>query len=136
MAGRSWPLNSQIYYRQPPVALTNFAIVIIFPSDFCMLPALLCICTGNTQKRAGLLKKQAMEARSVISFLMPLACTWRSVGFRSSCMPAIQLLEPRTRGQVAIALAVATGVCGLGKVELRAYTRSGIRRTAKCKQAA
>jgi len=50
-------LNSQIYYRQPPVALHQFAIVII-SSGLCLLPALLMHLHLEYAETRGLLRNK------------------------------------------------------------------------------
>src|SRR3981189_558613 len=64
-------LNSQVYYHQPPVALNQFAIVII-STGLCMLPALLLHLHMEYAETRGLLKNKRWKL--AVLFLFYAAC--------------------------------------------------------------
>src|SRR5882762_6583464 len=60
-------LNSQVYYRQPPVALKPFAIAII-SIGLCMLPALLMHLHMEYAETRGLLKNKRWKLAVLLLF--------------------------------------------------------------------
>src|SRR5258705_4879027 len=106
-------LNSQIYYRQPPVALNQFAIAII-SIGLCMLPALLMHLHMEYAETRGLLKNKRWKV--AVLFLFYAAC-WHLAVRRIPLLvyaPQFNFLVPGSSlGEgFAIALAVALAWCG------------------------
>jgi len=106
-------LNSQIYYRQPPVALNQFAIVII-SIGLCMLPALLMHLHMEYAETRGLLKNKRWKV--AVLFLFYAACLHLAVRRIPLLVYAPQfnfLVPGSSLGEgFAIALAVALAWCG------------------------
>jgi signal transduction histidine kinase len=106
-------LNSQIYYRQPPVALNQFAIVII-SIGLCMLPALLMHLHMEYAETRGLLKNKRWKL--AVLFLFYAACLHLAVRRIPLLVYAPQfnfLVPGSSLGEgFAIALAVALAWCG------------------------
>ena len=106
-------LNSQIYYRQPPVALNQFAIVII-SIGLCMLPALLMHLHMEYAETRGLLKNKRWKV--AVLFLFYAACLHLAVRRIPLLVyaPEFNFLVPGSLlGEgFAIALAVALAWCG------------------------
>jgi signal transduction histidine kinase len=106
-------LNSQIYYRQPPVALNQFAIVII-SIGLCMLPALLMHLHMEYAETRGLLKNKRWKL--AVLFLFYAACLHLAVRRIPLLVyaPEFNFLVPGSSlGEgFAIALAVALAWCG------------------------
>jgi len=106
-------LNSQIYYRQPPVALNQFAIVII-SSGLCMLPALLLHLHMEYAETRGLLKNKRWKL--AVLFLFYAACLHLVIRRMPLLMqdPQFNFLVPGSSlGEgFAITLAVALAWCG------------------------
>ena len=106
-------LNSQIYYRQPPVALNQFAIVII-SIGLCMLPALLMHLHMEYAETRGLLKNKRWKL--AVLFLFYAACLHLAVSRIPLLVyaPEFNFLVPGSSlGEgFAIALAVALAWCG------------------------
>src|SRR5882757_2097203 len=106
-------LNSQIYYRQPPVALNQFAIVII-SSGLCMLPALLLHLHMEYAETRGLLKNKRWKLAVLILFYA--ACLHLVIRRIPLLMrdPQFNFLVPgNSLGEgFAITLAVALAWCG------------------------
>src|SRR6266481_1161927 len=106
-------LNSQIYYRQPPVALNQFAIVII-SIGLCMLPALLMHLHMEYAETRGLLKNKRWKL--AVLFLFYAACLHLAVRRIPLLVYAPQfnfLVPGSSLGEgFAIALAAALAWCG------------------------
>jgi len=106
-------LNSQIYYRQPPVGLNQFAIVII-SIGLCMLPALLMHLHMEYAETRGLLKNKRWKL--AVLFLFYAACLHLAVRRIPLLVYAPQfnfLVPGSSLGEgFAIALAVALAWCG------------------------
>src|SRR3984893_2872208 len=106
-------LNSQIYYRQPPVALNQFAIAII-SIGLCMLPALLMHLHMEYAETRGLLKNKRWKL--AVLFLFYAACLHLAVRRIPLLVqaPQFNFLAPGSSlGEgFAIALAVALAWCG------------------------
>jgi signal transduction histidine kinase len=106
-------LNSQIYYRQPPVALNQYAIVII-SIGLCMLPALLMHLHMEYAETRGLLKNKRWKV--AVLFLFYAACLHLAVRRIPLLVYAPQfnfLVPGSSLGEgFAIALAVALAWCG------------------------
>src|SRR6266851_2663368 len=112
-SGSLLALNSQIYYRQPPVALNQFAIVII-SSGLCMLPALLLHLHMEYAETRGLLKNKRWKL--AVLFLFYAACLHLAIRRIPLLMqdPQCNFLVPGSSlGEgFAITLAVALAWCG------------------------
>jgi len=106
-------LNSQIYYHQPPVALNQFAIVII-STGLCLLPALLLHLHLEYAETRGLLKSK--RSKLGVLFLFYAACLHLAVHRIPSLLqdPQFNFLVPGSSlGEgFAIVLAVALAWCG------------------------
>jgi signal transduction histidine kinase len=106
-------LNSQIYYHQPPVALNQFASVII-SIGLCMLPALLMHLHMEYAETRGLLKNQRWKL--AVLFLFYAACLHLAVHRIPLLVRAPQfnfLVPGSSLGEgFAILLAVALAWCG------------------------
>jgi signal transduction histidine kinase len=106
-------LNSQIYYRQPPVALNQFAIAII-SIGLCMLPALLMHLHMEYAETRGLLKSKRWKL--AVLFLFYAACFHLAVRRIPLLVhvPQFNFLVPGSSlGEgFAITLAVALAWCG------------------------
>jgi len=106
-------LNSQIYYRQPPVALHQFAIAII-SIGLCMLPALLMHLHMEYAETRGLLKNKRWKL--AVLFLFYAACLHLAIRRIPLLMqdPQFNFLVPGSSlGEgFAITLAVALAWCG------------------------
>src|SRR6202171_208690 len=106
-------LNSQIYYHQPPVALNQFAIVII-STGLCLLPALLLHLHLEYAETRGLLKDKRWKL--AVLFLFYAACLHVAVHRIPLLLqnPQFNFLVPgNSLGEgFAIVLAVALAWCG------------------------
>ena len=106
-------LNSEIYYRQPPVALNQFAIVII-SIGLCMLPALLMHLHMEYAETRGLLKSKRWKL--AVLFLFYAACLHLAVRRIPALVQPAQfnfLVPGSSLGEgFAITLAVALAWCG------------------------
>src|SRR6202158_6187677 len=106
-------LNSQIYYHQPPVALNQFAIVII-STGLCLLPALLLHLHLEYAETRGLLKDKRWKLG--VLFLFYAACLHVAVHRIPLLLqdPQFNFLVPGSSlGEgFAIVLAVALAWCG------------------------
>src|SRR5467141_2595074 len=106
-------LNSQIYYHQPPVALNQFAIVII-STGLCLLPALLLHLHLEYAETRGLLKDKRWKL--AVLFLFYAACLHLAVHRIPLLLqdPQFNFLVPGSSlGEgFAIVLAVALAWCG------------------------
>jgi len=106
-------LNSQIYYRQPPVVLNQFAIAII-SIGLCMLPALLMHLHMEYAETRGLLKNKRWKL--AVLFLFYAACLHLAVRRIPVLVQAPQfnfLVPGSSLGEgFAITLAVALAWCG------------------------
>jgi signal transduction histidine kinase len=106
-------LNSQIYYRQPPVVLNQFAIAII-SIGLCMLPALLMHLHMEYAETRGLLKNKRWKL--AVLFLFYAACLHLAVRRIPVLVQAAQfnfLVPGSSLGEgFAITLAVALAWCG------------------------
>jgi signal transduction histidine kinase len=106
-------LNSQIYYHQPPVALNQFAIIII-SLGLCMLPALLMHLHMEYAETRGLLKNKRWKL--AVLFLFYAACLHLAVHRIPLLVhaPQFNFLAPGSSlGEgFAIALAIALAWCG------------------------
>ena len=106
-------LNSQIYYRQPPVVLNQFAIAII-SIGLCMLPALLMHLHMEYAETRGLLKNKRWKL--AVLFLFYAACLHLAVRRIPVLVqaPQFNFLVPGSslREGFAITLAVALAWCG------------------------
>src|SRR6266849_10257920 len=106
-------LNSQIYYRQPPVALNQFAIAII-STGLCLLPALLLHLHMEYAETRGLLKNKRWKL--AVLFLFYAACLHLAIRRIPLLMqdPQFNFLVPGSSlGEgFAITLAVALAWCG------------------------
>ena len=106
-------LNSQIYYRQPPVVLNQFAIAII-SIGLCVLPALLMHLHMEYAETRGLLKNKRWKL--AVLFLFYAACLHLAVRRIPVLVQAPQfnfLVPGSSLGEgFAITLAVALAWCG------------------------
>jgi signal transduction histidine kinase len=106
-------LNSQIYYHQPPVALNQFAIVII-SIGLCMLPALLLHLHMEYAETRGLLQSRRWKLGVLLIFYA--ACLHLAYHRIPSLLqdPQFNFLVPGSSlGEgFAIVLAVALAWCG------------------------
>jgi signal transduction histidine kinase len=106
-------LNSQIYYRQPPVALNQFAIAII-SIGLCMLPALLMHLHMEYAETRGLLKNKRWKLAVLLLFYT--TCFHLAVRRIPVLVQAPQfnfLVPGSSLGEgFAITLAVALAWCG------------------------
>ncbi len=106
-------LNSQIYYRQPPVALNQFAIAII-SIGLCMLPALLMHLHMEYAETRGLLKNKRWKLAVLLLFYA--TCFHLAVRRIPVLVQAPQfnfLVPGSSLGEgFAITLAVALAWCG------------------------
>jgi signal transduction histidine kinase len=106
-------LNSQIYYRHPPVVLNQFAIAII-SIGLCMLPALLMHLHMEYAETRGLLKNKRWKL--AVLFLFYAACLHLAVRRIPVLVQAAQfnfLVPGSSLGEgFAITLAVALAWCG------------------------
>jgi len=111
--GSLLPLNSQIYYRQPPVALNQFAIAII-SIGLCMLPALLMHLHMEYAETRGLLKNKRWKLAVLLLFYA--TCFHLAVRRIPVLVQAPQfnfLVPGSSLGEgFAITLAVALAWCG------------------------
>src|ERR1700674_4273446 len=112
-SGSLLALNSQIYYHQPPVALNQFAIIII-SLGLCMLPALLMHLHMEYAETRGLLKNKRWKL--AVLFLFYAACLHLAVHRIPLLVhaPQFNFLAPGSSlGEgFAIALAIALAWCG------------------------
>ena len=106
-------LNSQVYYHQPPVALNQFAIVII-SSGLCMLPAFLLHLHVEYAETRGLLKNKRWKL--AVLFLFYAACLHLAIRRIPLLVQDLQfnfLAPGSSLGEgFAITLAVALAWCG------------------------
>ena len=106
-------LNSQIYYHQPPVALNQFAIVII-STGMCLLPALLLHLHMEYAETRGLLTDKRWKL--AVLFLFYVACLYLAVHRIPVLLQDSQfnfLVPGNSLGEgFAIVLAVALAWCG------------------------
>jgi signal transduction histidine kinase len=106
-------LNSQVYYHQPPVALNQFAIVII-SSGLCMLPAFLLHLHVEYAETRGLLKNKRWKL--AVLFLFYAACLHLAIRRIPLLVHDLQfnfLAPGSSLGEgFAITLAVALAWCG------------------------